>query len=144
MACGLGLPASECVRKHWCKALDGQQVGAHWRATCPLCWKANFEISIIGVGIAWNCHTDPECDHGDIRLMLAKVLPCYKGGGRTVARSELEKLLGLSGAALRLRVACLAWDCAPDVAAQKLGLPSRTARRAKAARPDLAGNRRSA
>jgi hypothetical protein len=28
-------------------------------------------------------------------------------------RAELEKLIGLSGAALELRVACLAWNCTP-------------------------------
>jgi hypothetical protein len=84
-----------------------------------------------------------------------------------VPRSELEKLIGLSGAALRLRVACLAWDLPPKAAAKKLGMPGRTYRRAvtavaksgrepqvdTAARngqairqqawPDLAGNRRS-
>lgn len=147
MPCGLGLPLAQCIAKHWCPPLNGDRVGNHWRATCPVCWKPNFEITLDG-SIRWNCHTKDEdeeytCDHADIRYMLARLIPCRKGNSRVVPRSELEKLLGLNGAALRLRVACLAWDCSPEVAAQRLKMPERTYRRARTARPDLAKDRRS-
>jgi hypothetical protein len=61
----------------------------------------------------------------------------------SVRRADLEPLLDLTGAALLLRLASLAWDVSPAEAAERLKMPERTYRRAITARPNLAGNRRS-
>lgn len=141
----MGFTPEQCVEDHWCRVLDGAKVGSHWRARCPLCGKKGaFEISVSGRNVKWNCHTKPPCDHDDLRALLADVLPCRKGARRTVPRAELEKLLGLSDCALRLRVACLAWNVPPKEAAARLGMSRRTYYRAISAVPDVARNRRSA
>src|SRR6266704_95406 len=170
--CG-ALDAESCACDHWCTIFGGRREHAGWRADCPRC-QASRALSwkVSGGQVRWWAFCS--CPDDAIRQVLADRLPdCVPAAGRrnphTVARSELEKLIGLPGAALVLRVACLAWDLPPLVAAERLGMPERTYRRAVTAaksgrepqvsisgsaakngrdtepgrRPNLAGNRRS-
>ncbi|MGO9079032.1 MAG: hypothetical protein ACLQDY_08300 [Streptosporangiaceae bacterium] len=112
-----------------------------WAGKCPVCG-GNFTLAVKGHRLAWCCWRKPaQHDKDAIRNALAALLPsCFTVGTKrntnTVARAELEKLLGLSGAALTLRVACLAWDCSPEEAAARLKMAGRTYRRAVVQQPE--------
>ncbi len=108
-----------------------------------------LSVTVKAGRILWCCHRQPVCPRADLRDALARLLPgCLASLPKTrprrdaVPRAELEKLIGMSGAALELRVACLAWNCTPQAAAEKLGMPARTYRRAVTAWPNLARNPR--
>jgi hypothetical protein len=119
VGCPLGFTLSQCIEDHWCRALNGERSGAHWRARCPACLRQDaFEISISGTGtnarLKWNCHTKPACDHDRIRAMLAQVLSCKmaaSGKGSDAALAEIRKLLcaGLDPAETKLRIGQVVW-----------------------------------
>ena len=112
----------------------GHREGAGWRADCPLCHSARaLSWKVKGARVKWWSFCASH-DEDAMRPILAERLPDCVGAGKrppdVVPRNELEQLLGLTGAALQLRLACLAWDVPPKVAAEKLGMPGRTYRRA--------------
>src|ERR1022692_3727645 len=96
-----------------------------WSGPCPICGGERcFSLTVKGRQQRWHCNRRPPCPQDTVTAWLAARFPnCIRPGPReVVTRGELEKLLGLSGAALQLRVACLAWDCTPQAAAEKLGM----------------------
>jgi hypothetical protein len=137
VGCPLGFTLTECVEHHWCRAFNGERVGAHWRLRCPACLSQDaFEISITGTGanarLRWNCHTKPKCDHDRIRALINAALPC-----KMLARSprpealvaEIGKLIcsGMDPSEMRLRVGLAIWPerSAAEVA-DELGLSRAT------------------
>jgi hypothetical protein len=141
MACGFGMLAEDCAADHVAPALGLRCTKTdQWSGSCPVCQGERcLSLTVKSGRLLWCCHRKPSCSTDAIRDALAVAVPCCfsptrrgRPGQRTdkVNRSELAALLGLSGAALQLRVACLAWDCSPETAAAKLGMPGRTYRRA--------------
>ena len=137
MGCPLGFTLTECIEDHWCRALDGERVGAHWRSRCPVCGGAGaFEISITGTGanarLKWNCHTKPACDHDRIRALLARLLPCKmaaRGPRPDALVAEIGKLIcsGLDPAEMKLRIGQVIWpERSAAQVADELGLSRAT------------------
>ena len=137
MSCPLGFTLTQCIEDHWCRALHGERVGAHWRARCPACLKDDaFEISITGTGanarLKWNCHTKPACDHDRIRVLLAKVLPCKmaaRGPKPDALAAEIGKLIcsGMDPSEMRLRIGQAIWpERSAAQVADELGLSRAT------------------
>jgi hypothetical protein len=137
VACPLGFTLTQCIDDHWCRALHGERVGAHWRARCPACQnEAVFEISITGTGanarLKWNCHTKPKCDHDLIRSLLPGLLPCKmaaRGPRSDVLAREVGKLIcsGLDPAEMRLRIGQAIWpELSAAQVADELGLSRAT------------------
>ena len=120
--------------EHLCLPLKLSKSASGWRGPCPLCAAGRVvEVSIKGGRIVWNNHC--RCSRDKVGAALADLAACFPGQPASrvrrkdvVPRAELDKLIGLPGAALELRVACLAWDCPPAEAAAKLGMPPRTLR----------------
>jgi hypothetical protein len=116
--------------------------------TCPLCSRADkLSASIKGKSIEYCCHVCKASPKA-LRDAVALLLPGHVGPTRppkaaTFTRGDFEDLLGLSDAAIRLRVACIAWQMTPKQAADKLGMSRRTYYRAVTAVPDMARSRRS-
>jgi hypothetical protein len=137
-------PPLDCIVQHIAPALGLRATSAtQWdgRAKCPSCG-GNFRLHLKGSRIEFCCMRSPRCTPEQIKAAMPERLiqfGCIQLAKRsradTVARSDLEQLLGLSGAALRLRIACLAWDCSPREAAAKLGMPERTYRLAVTSLP---------
>ena len=137
MACPLGFTLRQCAEDHWCRVLDGRQVGAHWRARCPSCKREDaFEISISGTGanarLKWNCHGKPECDHAMIRTLLAKLLPC-KTAARDPRPEALVRQVGklicsdLDPSEMRLKIGQAIWpELTAAQVADKIGLSRAT------------------
>jgi hypothetical protein len=133
MRCGWGLTPAECIAEHWCVPLRAELVGVHWRGRCPLCKRpGNFEISVSGEGIAWNCHTKPRCDHDQIRAELAELIVCRKGRDsrrRAALAREVGEILRkpLDPSEMRLRIGQAVWPekSAAEVA-DELGLSRAT------------------
>ena len=132
--CSLKFAPAECIEDHYCRALEGERSGQHWRARCPVCGKPNFELSASGDRVLWNCHTEPACDHGEIRFLLDVLVPCRaqaRKGSRpdSVLVREVGKLLtaGMDPSEMRLRIGQAIWPdmSAADVAAE-LGLSRAT------------------
>lgn len=137
MACPLGFTLSQCVVDHWCRVLDGERVGNHWRATCPGCGKPGmFEISITGTGanarLKWNCHFKPKCDHDRLRALLARKLPCKmaaRGPNSDALVREIGKLIcsDLDPSEMRLRIGQAVWpERSAAQVAEELGLSRAT------------------
>lgn len=148
MSCGLH--PLDCAADHAAPALGLRCTSQHqWSGPCPACHGGHcLSLNVKSGRMLWHCNRKPPCSQIVLTTALAAILPACIGTGRprqrhdVVARSELEQLIGLSGAALQLRIACLAWDCTPQAAAAKLGMPERTYRRAVTTRPNLARNRK--
>ena len=120
---------------------------------CLTCGRAGkLSQAIKGGRIDYYCHACQDKTaawQAQIRAEIAVILPdciapARKPKAVTFTPDDLAGLLDLSDAALRLRVACIAWQMTPKQAAHKLGMSRRTYYRAVTAVPDMARNRRSA
>lgn len=127
MACPLGFTLRQCIDDHWCRALEGERSGAHWRARCPVCGGRDaFEISITGTGenarLRWNCHTNPPCDHREIRALLPGLIPCKMAARGPDARALVRKIgalicSDLDPSEMRLRIGQAIW---PELSAARV------------------------
>ncbi len=155
MKCGL-LP-QDCAADHLAPATGARctRAGRTWTGQCPACdGDGCLTLTVKGRKVLWHCNrrptaARPACTQGAVQDALAAIAPgcippvSQPRGADKISRDELTGLLSLDDAALRLRVACLAWKLPAREAADKLGMSRRTYYRAVSGVPDMARNRRS-
>jgi hypothetical protein len=128
----------DCATDHLSSALGLRctQVGQQWSGACPVHGERKFSLGLGTKGrrFVWNCHHDPPCSPSSLyEWMLdagAKAECLGRPGGRhrkpglDTDLAAIEKLLAedwRSPAGLRVQIGARLWDCAPDMAARKLG-----------------------
>lgn len=148
-----GRDAAECVVQHWCEIaelhLRCTRAGQQWDGWCPVHGKPGLSLTVKGKGLLWKCHCGDPCPQDVLTAALRELLPDCVSGRKpsapkgTVARAELEALVGLSGVALELKFHALMWQMTPQEAAAKLGMSRATYYRAVSGVSNLRRNRRS-
>lgn len=147
----------DCVVAHIAPVfpLACETPGRQWsHGRCPSCRHPDsLSLGIKdGRSLLWTCHRtptgahpEPPCTYEAILTAAASKRPdCIsttRRPRRTVDVEELAELLDLDDRAMRLRLACLAWQVTPREAAKKLGMSRATYYRAVS---DVRRNRRSA
>jgi predicted DNA-binding protein (UPF0251 family) len=146
----------DCVVAHLAPEFNMtcETAGRQWsHGKCPACRSMSLSLAIkAGRSLLWTCHRKPTpafplppCSYKAILAGAAAIAPLCVSltakSRKTITPDDLVPLLELSDCALRLRVACMAWQMTPKEAAAKLGMSRATYYRAVS---DVRQNRRSA